>query len=100
LAVFVAGTQDHFKDANYDWNEYISKYEIDFGDGGGWQDVTADRDRWDRIYGDGIDLSTWTQHTYTTPGEYDPNVRVTYWDGEVLYQHPDTAVHVSVLAPD
>jgi hypothetical protein len=100
LAVFVGGSMDAVKDAGKGWQNYTSKTEIDFGDGAGWQDVTADRFRWDRIYGDGIDLSTWTQHVYTTPGSYTPDIRVTYWDGEVLHHLPDTVVHITILPPE
>jgi hypothetical protein len=76
------------------WMQHVLRCEIDFGDGSGWLDVTARKMAWDAL-----DASTWEQHTYAVPGEYEPDVRVTYWDGEVLYQNSDFAVHVTVTAP-
>lgn len=62
----------------------ISKAEIDWGDGGGFQDYTQDAyDKWD-IGGGGDDPQYLSHHTYTIPGEYTMIGRLTYWDGTVV----------------
>lgn len=74
--------------------DYVTTIEIDYGDGGGWEDVTVRRLLWDDR-----SPTTWEQHTYTTPGEYDLNMRVTYWDGEVVYQPAELAKRVIITEP-
>jgi hypothetical protein len=63
----------------------IARFELDFGEGNGWEDVTAEARNWD--YGDkgrDLDVSRLTHHTYSKPGEYQLRGRVTYWDGEAV----------------
>jgi hypothetical protein len=75
-------------DASNDFNPktgvVLTRLEIDFGDGGGWQDVTAAQPSWDYYVYDGIDQDKAVLHTYTTPGVYRVRSRGTYWDGEVV----------------
>lgn len=63
----------------------VSRFELDFGEGNGWEDVTSEARNWD--YGEigrGLDVNRLTHHTYSEPGEYLLRGRVTYWDGEVF----------------
>jgi hypothetical protein len=66
----------------------FTSIDIDFGEGAGWFDATGDsKTKW-FYYREGPAASNpeqMTEHTYTTPGEYIIRVRVTFWDGEVLY---------------
>jgi hypothetical protein len=95
IACYPVAQPGDIEDAEHTrWYGHMLKCEIDFGDGSGWLDVTARKMAWDAL-----DASTWEQHTYAVPGEYEPDVRMTYWDGEVLYQNSDFAVHVTVTAP-
>jgi hypothetical protein len=81
---------------------WLRKLELDFGDGGGWLDVTD-------FYRDSImviqDYHTLEQtsikHTYPAAGTYMVNARATYRDGELVYLggHPDTPVAVTVPWP-
>lgn len=79
----------------YHQPDVFTKVEVDFGDGSGWVDVTTDaKTKWFK------GPEYWkpenkTQHTYTTPGEFSINARLTYWDGEVVYARQDPIpVHV------
>ena len=63
----------------------MTKHEVNFGDGGGWVDVTAEERTYDYYLGDGLDPAHCAKHTYTNPGTYTIDARVTYWDGAVLY---------------
>ena len=58
-------------------NEYVSKIELDFGDGGGWKDVT---DHAFHVWDD-LDPTNRQFHTYALPGTYLLKSRVTFWDG-------------------
>lgn len=62
----------------------VSNLKIDFGDGSGWQDITALYYVMDFDYDDGVDLSRVARHTYTEPGVYNIRARATYWDGQVV----------------
>lgn len=63
----------------------FSQFEISWGDGGGWVDVTAEAYDWDYIWGDGIDTEHISTHTYTSAGTYDIRGRATFRkDGEVV----------------
>jgi hypothetical protein len=65
-------------------DEIISKAEIDWGDGGGFEDYTQDAyELWDIGQGS-EDPQYLTHHTYATPGEYTMVGRLTYWDGTVV----------------
>ena len=62
----------------------VTKREIDFGDGIGWVDVTAESVKWsDGGVGGEPTPDQMTRRVYTEPGEYLIRGRVTYWDGEV-----------------
>jgi hypothetical protein len=58
--------------------------QIDWGDGSGWVDVTADKPSYDYYYDDGMDPNGCSQHTYAEPGVYRIRSRATYWDGQVV----------------
>jgi hypothetical protein len=60
--------------------DYISKVEVDYGEGAGWEDVThAALFVWDHTQADD-QLRGF--HTYESPGTYDFQARVTYTEGE------------------
>lgn len=71
-----------------DSREDITKVEVNFGDGGGWSDVTADAQAmWS---GEPVDwLNSTLEHTYTEPGDHIIIARLTFWDGEVVYSNID-----------
>lgn len=57
-----------------------NKIELDFGDGGGWEDVTAAM----ISAGNGLPRQTGQfNHTYTDPGDYLLRGQVTWWDSKV-----------------
>lgn len=58
------------------YHPQLTKLELDFGDGGGWTDVTAWYDAND---------GTKIKHIYGEAGTYQLNVRATFWDAEVIY---------------
>jgi hypothetical protein len=67
----------------------LGKAEVDYGDGGGWEDITqSTRDLYTVLeaggYGAGIPLSADAHHTYTDRGLYDVHWRFTYWDGQEI----------------
>jgi hypothetical protein len=62
----------------------VVKLEINYGDGSGWRDVTADRAFWD--YSSDRDPARMTHYEYSLPGTFYVNSRVTFWDGEVVYE--------------
>ncbi len=78
----------------------ISKVEIDFGDGSGWEDVTA---AWMSKQDQSIySLEDAAQpHTYTEPGEYSVHCRVTFTDNEVFVrpQATEPSYTVTITAP-
>jgi len=88
--------------------EQISKYEIDFGDGGGWVDVTQEARNWDfGEIGRDLDVNRMTRRIYSEPGEYLIRGRVTYWDGEVydtsgdpVYPHTNSNLLLRILSPE
>ncbi|MCB1217971.1 hypothetical protein KDL44_11300 [bacterium] len=63
--------------------EWISKFEVDFGDGAGWQDVTSEARNWDYGGNGDRDPNRLTRHTYSLPGSYTVKGRLTYWDGDI-----------------
>ena len=70
--------------------ELISRFEVNYNDGEGWQDVTSNAyNVWDYTL---QDPSAREFHTFTEPGEYALSLRVTYWDGEVVYFNEDAVV--------
>jgi hypothetical protein len=66
------------------------KVEVNWSDDGDWQDVTdavhsmltSDA----HVWGAGVPQSEWLAHTYLKPGKYYAQVRLTWWDGEVMYR--------------
>jgi hypothetical protein len=70
------------------------KYEADYGDGSGWVDVTAESGEWQ--YALTGNPAHWSHHTYSAPGTYALNLRVTYWDGEIVYCDPMQLVKFEV----
>lgn len=77
----------------------ILKAELDFGDGSGWTDYTEDsRNKWwEEPLTVPVYHPDWmTRHTYTQPGTYIINGRMTFWDGELLYAEPSSLVTVIV----
>ena len=75
---------DISKDGNRSVLESVTKLEVDFGDGSGWEDATA----WLHDYlTPPYDNTTagMIKHVYPAEGSYTPNVRATFWDGEVVY---------------
>lgn len=99
VGVITDSTLDFDKDftlkGNYAHDPPKLKTELDFGDGSGWQDITALIASFDYNWFDGVDPAGTVQHTYTEPGDYTIDARVTYWDGEVVYAH-DSGQHVIV----
>lgn len=79
------GLQINYGGATYD--SLAFKYEVNWGDGSGWQDVTSDAPRWDYLGQDGIADGEVSAHIYATVGTYQIQSRVTYWDGYVQYEH-------------
>lgn len=61
--------------------EAITSFEVDYGDGQGWQNVTADAPRWASFltWGDNV-----THYFYAAPGTYTLRARATFHDGEVV----------------
>jgi hypothetical protein len=99
------GVQFGEQDQHRTLEQIISKMEIDYGEGAGWQDVTAAFYQWDWDYDDGVDLNHVARHTYAAPGMYMIRGRATYWDGEVVTldestpPEPPQPITVTVLAP-
>lgn len=60
----------------------IVKVEINFGDSPLWIDCTSESHAHWR--GDPPPAQSNFDHTYTQPGEFLVEVRLTFWDGEVL----------------
>jgi PKD repeat protein len=81
---FTVGASTSDRDSGLREDQKIPSMEVDFGDGSGWQDITALYYVMDFDYDDGVDLSRVAGHTYTEPGEYIIRARATYWDGEVI----------------
>ena len=83
----------------------ISKFELDFGDGGGWVDVTQEARNWDfGEIGRELDVNRMTKRVYSEPGEYLIRGRITYWDGDVHdtsgdpdYPHTNSNLLVRIL---
>jgi hypothetical protein len=81
ISAYISVQQSRSKDQRANW---LTKVELDFGDGAGWIDAT-------QYYLDFLALdSPWTfetgfKHTYTVPGDYVTQARATFWDGEVVY---------------
>lgn len=73
------GSQD------FSHEQWLTKLEADYGDGSGWQDITA----WYRIQAERQTVTHYLidsiTHTYPSAGTYLLNGRVTYWDGAVVY---------------
>ena len=65
------------------------KYEVNWDDGSGWVDVTADAAHLDFDAQDGIVDGEVSAHLYSKPGTYHVQCRATYWDGFVQFQHDD-----------
>jgi hypothetical protein len=63
-------------------SQLLGKAELDFGDGGGWVDVTAQQLALGAAWG--ASLAQSAAHTYTAAGTYTIRGRVTYWDGQVI----------------
>ncbi|MEZ5339300.1 MAG: hypothetical protein R3F46_13705 [bacterium] len=73
----------------------VRKYEIDFGDGDGFVDVTADAGKWsDGGVGGEPSADQMTRHVYSVPGEYLARGRVTYWDGEMFDTSGDPVLFI------
>jgi PKD repeat protein len=70
-------------DAAHSGSALTSKAELDFGDGAGWQDVTAQQHAAGPAWG--ASLAQSVPHAYAAPGSYTLRGRVTYWDG-TLYE--------------
>jgi hypothetical protein len=98
VALAVECNRDSILDVQHA-EDYVTKIEIDFDDGSGWSDITADRTnwKWSTVLSA---ANNWTQHTYTTAGNYTPTVRVTYWDNEIIPQISGTQVQIVVLPSD
>ncbi|MDQ3022990.1 MAG: hypothetical protein M3R04_01200 [bacterium] len=80
--------------------EDILKAELDFGDGTGWQDCTVDcLTTWFRepYVPNQVPIDWMTRHTYTEPGTYEINGRITFWDGEVMNIDADEMYPIAVL---
>ncbi len=91
----VLGFQGHLSDVGT-VKQQISRFEINWGDGGGWVDVTAEAYEWDYVWGDGVDPAHISRHTYTLPGTYGITGRVTFRkDGEVVVASNTETVVVS-----
>jgi hypothetical protein len=81
VSAYITVQQSRSKDQRENW---LTKVELDFGDGAGWIDAT-------QYYQEFLALdSPWTfetgfKHTYTVPGDYVTQARATFWDGEVVY---------------
>ncbi|MCC7477351.1 hypothetical protein IT575_02735 [bacterium] len=77
----------------------ISKAEINWGDGGGFQDCTDDaRNKWWSNPAASEDNPAYlTVHTYNTPGEYTITGRVTYWDGVVVTEDESTRSKLRIV---
>ena len=79
--VIYPGEEDRGRD------EFISKLELDPGDGSGWMDVLSE------FVND--PFANQIPHTYTEPGTYEYCARATYWDGEII----TTNKHAIVVLP-
>jgi hypothetical protein len=80
----------------------VDKFEINYGDGTGWIDVTADAGSWD--YLTESDPDGMTHYVYEQAGTYEVLARATFWDGEVVYSNVDHDLYpngfpVTVLPP-
>lgn len=107
VAYFAIGQQPNWNSPNYPNDpaahlDQFTKAELDFGDGQGWQDVTADARTkwWQQPLGTPTYYQTnyMTPHTYTEPGVYEVNGRITWWDGQVMEAGPGWRVTVTVTA--
>jgi len=81
------------------WDGTPVKYEVNWGDGPDWQDVTADSAHWDYSAQDGIVDGEVSSHSYSVPGTYRVQCRATYWDDYVQVQHDDFRPTVVVDPP-
>jgi len=63
-------------------SQLVTKAELNFGDGAGWVDITAQQQALGPAFGNSLAQSV--QHTYAAAGSYILQGRVTYWDGQVL----------------
>jgi hypothetical protein len=75
-------------------HDNISRFEIDYGDGRGWRDVTADSGRWGYGFAAREHLTTFI---YTEPGTYLLHGRAIFYDGEIV--ESEDVVRVEVLGP-
>lgn len=68
-------------------SDFMSRIEVDFGDGTGWTDLTSEMLTLFAEEGKSEKSipPEAVSHTYTTPGEYEMRARITYKDGEVVY---------------
>ncbi|MEZ5339299.1 MAG: hypothetical protein R3F46_13700 [bacterium] len=79
--------------------EMVSRYELDFGDGNGWMDVTQQARSWHEAgSGPDTDVSKLSRVLLSEPGEYLLRGRITYWDGEVaVTTHESPYANTDVL---
>lgn len=75
-------------------SDVIHGAALNFGDGTGWIDVTAEFLNDQDIHGTHLDGNM--LHTYFEPGSYEIHGRLTYWDGEVVENVPTMTVKVLV----
>lgn len=99
LAIYtsLSMSRDSSKDGNRSELDSVIKLEVDFGDGGGWEDVTS----WfDDFFTPPYDTTTagMIKHIYPAAGTYTPEARATFWDGEVVYwnSQSDPNQHITV----
>jgi hypothetical protein len=77
--------------------DWLTKVELDFGEGLGWQDITQQfrASPYFRVRDPQLSLT----HTYAQAGTYTIRIRATYWDGEVVTtseMHSSAAITVTV----
>ncbi|MEP0814075.1 MAG: hypothetical protein HRF49_05360 [bacterium] len=74
----------------------IAKVEMDFGDSGGWVDVTSAI----RMFNEDQLFNVLPSHTYTIPGNYHIAARLTMNWGEILYSESSAEPNIIVLPPE
>lgn len=91
-------SRDSSKDGNRSELESVIKLEVDFGDGGGWEDVTVwFNDYLTPPYDNTI--AGMIKHIYPAAGTYTPKARATFWDGEVVYWNSQFDPNQNITVP-
>jgi hypothetical protein len=89
------GVQSDSTDIGHD--PFYSKIEVDFGDGAGWTDVTAQLENY---WQNGLKPQDLIVHEYSAPGVFIIRARATYWDGAVVYSESPYERTINVLPPE